>query len=394
MKFNFDEVVDRTHEEGSFSAKWSETPGMAKMFQAEEVPEDRLCFYIADMDFRTAPAITEALQKVAAHGIFGYSEAPREYFDAVCRWMRDRFEIEVKPEQIHCEHGAHTAIVNLIAKLTKPGAGVIVPVPSYFYRGDVYAGNRYFVPCPLKNDGGYYTFDYELFERLCKEEQNAMVILMQPHNPTGRLWKPEEMHRIAEICRANNVIMLCDDVHMDFKRKEQKVVPFIKEVGPEGIVMITGLGKTFNLAGLSITNVIVQDEELGKKLGTGGGGWLSPFSIAACIAAYTQGDEWVDALNDYLDDVLDYAVDRFHKELPKLKVCRPEGTYILWLDFTDCGFTQEELDKRIAGQAHVSITDGTGMEPGEGKIFRRFCAASPKSRVAEAIDRIVACLKD
>ena len=164
-------------------------------------------------------------------------------------------------------------------------------------------------------------------------------------------------------------------------------------VGPEGIVMITGLGKTFNLAGLSITNVITQDKTLGEKLGPGGHAGLSPFSIAACIAAYTQSDEWVDELNDYLDDVIDYAVDRIHKELPKIKVCRPEGTYILWLDFTDCGFTSEELDQRIAGKAHVSLTNGAGMEPPEGTIFRRFCIPSPKSRVAEAIDRLVECLK-
>jgi len=394
MKFNFDEVVDRTHEPGSYSAKWSENPHMAAMFQAEEVPSDRLCFYVADMDFRTAPAITEAVKTVASHGIFGYSSAPDAYFDAVRRWMKDRFDMDIKQEEIYCEQGAHSAIVHIIEKLTKPGDGVIVPLPSYFYRGDVNAGHRYFVGCPLKNDNGYYTFDYDLFEKLCKEPQNTMVILMQPHNPTGRLWKEEEVKKIAQICRDNNVIMLCDDVHMDFKRKENTVVPFSKTVGPEGIVMVTGLGKTFNLAGLSLTNVIVQDPKLVEKMGRGGGAWLSPFSIAACIAAYTEGDEWVDALNDYLDDVLEYAVERFHNELPKVKVVKPEGTYILWLDFTDCGFTSEELDKRIAGQAHVALTDGAGMEPEPGTIFRRFCAASPKSRVKDAIDRIVACLSE
>jgi len=216
---------------------------------------------------------------------------------------------------------------------------------------------------------------------------------MQPHNPTGRLWTEDEIRKIADICRKNNVIMICDDVHMDFCRKDNKVVPFINVVGPEGIVMVTGLGKTFNLAGLAITNVIIQDEELGKKFRPGGFGMISPFSIAACIAAYTQCDEWVDALNEYLDDTIDYAVDRFHKELPQVKVWRPEGTYILWLDFTDCGFTSEELDERIAGKAHVSLSDGAGMEPAEGTIFRRFCVTSAKSRVAEAIDRIVDCLK-
>ena len=393
MKFNFDEVIDRAHEEGSYSSKWSSNPRMADMFKSDVVPEDRLCFFVADMDFRCAPAIVEAVQKVAAHGIFGYSAAPAEYFQAVCRWMKDRFDFAVKPEEIRCAHGAHEAIVEIIDKLTKPGEGVIVPTPTYFYRGDVNQVNRYYVGCPMKNDNGYYTFDFDLFEKLCKEPQNTMTILQQPHNPTGRLWTEDEIRRIAEICRANNVIMLCDDVHMDFKRKENKVVPFINVVGPEGIVMVTGLGKTFNLAGLAITNIIIQDEELAKKFRPGGFGMLSPFSIAACIAAYTQCDEWVDSLNEYLDDLIDYAVDRFHKELPQVKVARPEGTYILWLDFTDCGFTSEELTDRIAGKAHVSLTDGAGMEPAEGTIFRRFCVPSAKSNVAEAIDRIVACLK-
>jgi len=393
MKFNFDEVIDRDREEGSYSSKWASTPQMAPMFKSEEVPEDRLCFFVADMDYRCAPAIVEAIQKVAAHGIFGYSVAPDEYFQAVIRWMKDRFSLDVKREEIRCAHGAHEAIVEIVDKLSKPGEGVIVPTPSYYYRGDVNQVNRYFVPCPLKNDNGYHTFDFELFEKLCKEPQNTMTIMMQPHNPTGRLWTEDEIRKIADICRKNNVIMICDDVHMDFCRKDNKVVPFINVVGPEGIVMVTGLGKTFNLAGLAITNVIIQDEELGKKFRPGGFGMISPFSIAACIAAYTQCDEWVDALNEYLDDTIDYAVDRFHKELPQVKVWRPEGTYILWLDFTDCGFTSEELDERIAGKAHVSLSDGAGMEPAEGTIFRRFCVTSAKSRVAEAIDRIVDCLK-
>ena len=285
MKYNFDEVVDRTHEAGSYSSKWAEGPGA--MFNCETTPEDRLCFFVADMDFRCAPEIVEGIQTVAKHGIFGYSTIPEEYYNAVIHWMKVRFDWDVKKEEIHTAHGAHSAVVEAIDKLTKPGAGVIVPQPTYFYRGDVAAVNRYYVGCPMKNDNGYYTFDWELFEQLCKEPQNSMVILQQPHNPTGRLWTDVEIRKIAEICRANNVIMLSDDVHMDFKRKENTVHPFVKVVGPEGIVTITGLGKTFNLAGLSITNVITQDEKLREKLGGNGHGMISPFSTAACIAAYT-----------------------------------------------------------------------------------------------------------
>ena len=136
----------------------------------------------------------------------------------------------------------------------------------------------------MNNDNGYYTFDFEAFEELCKEPQNTMVILMQPHNPTGRVWKEDEMRRIAQICRENNVIMVSDDVHIDFKRDGADIIPFMNVVGPEGLVMITGLGKTFNLAGLAITNVIIKDEKLMKKMGRGNT-MISPFSIAAFIAA-------------------------------------------------------------------------------------------------------------
>lgn len=392
MKYNFDEVIDRIHGEGSYSSKWSENPHTAQMFMSETIPEDRLCFFVADMDFHCAPEIIEAVEKVARHGVLGYSETPEAYYDAVRRWMKDRFDLTVKQEEIRCAHGAHAAVVEAIEKLTKPGDGVIVPQPTYYYRSDVIDINRYYIGFQMKNDNGYYTFDWEAFENLCKEPQNTMVILQQPHNPTGRIWKEEEIKRIAEICRSNNVIMLCDDVHMDFKRRENKVVPFINVVGPEGIVMITGLGKTFNLAGLFITNMIIQDEALRAKMGRNHG-LISPFSIAACIAAYTKCDEWVEQLNDYLDESIDYVVNRIHNELPKVKVCRPEGTYILWLDFTDCGMTSEELNQRIAGTAHIGMSDGAGMEPPAGTLFRRLCVTSPKSVMVEAMDRFVACMK-
>ncbi len=392
MKYNFDEVVDRANEAGSYSTKWAKNSSMATMFKADTVPEDRLCFYVADMDFRCAPEITDAVKTVANHGIFGYSETPEEYYNAVIRWMRDRFGMEVKREEIIPGHGAHAAICTTIERLTKPGSGVIVPWPTYGYRGDVTGVGRYYTGFQMKNDNGYYTIDWDEFEKICKEPQNSAIILQQPHNPTGRLWTDEEIKKIAEICRANDVLMICDDVHMDFKRRENTVHPFINVVGPEGIVMITGLGKTFNLAGLSITNFIIKDEALRKKMNYYGE-MISPFSAAACIAAYTKCDEWVEQLNDYIDESIDYVVNRFHNELPKVKVHKPEGTYILWVDFTDCGFTSEELDERIGGRAHIGLTNGAGMEQPEGTLFRRMCITSAKSELVKAMDRLVECLK-
>ena len=391
MKYNFDEVVDRIHEDGSYSSKWSNNERMAQMFLSDKLPEDRLCFFVADMDFRCAPEITAALVKEAQHGIFGYSSTPDEYYQAVCRWMNDRFGMNVKPEEISTAHGAHAAVVDAIEKLTKVGDGVIVPRPTYYYSNDVKGVGRHYVGFQMKNDNGYYTFDWDTFEALCKEPQNTMAIFQQPHNPTGRTWTEEEIRKIAKICRENNVIMLCDDVHMDIARKNVKVIPFINVVGPEGIVMITGINKTFNLAGLAVTNVIIQDPVLREKMG-GHFGMVSPFGIRACITAYNECDQWVDELNEYLDDCIDYVVDRFHNELPKVKVWKPEGTYILWLDFTDCGFTNEELNQRIAGQAHIGLSDGAGLEPPAGTIFRRLCVTSPKSILKEAMDRLVKVL--
>ncbi len=391
MKYNFDEVVDRIHEPGSYSSKWADNPNMARMFKTDRVPEDRLPFFLADMDFRCAPEIVEAVTQVAQHGIFGYSSPPQEYFNAVCRWMNDRFGMNVKPEEVIPCRGAHTAIIQLIQALTKEGDGIIVPRPTYYYSSDIKDFGRFYCGFQMKNDNGYYTYDWDAFEAFAKEPQVTMAIFQQPHNPTGRVWTEDEIRKMADICRRNNVIMLCDDVHMDIARKDCKVVPFINVVGPEGIVMVTGVNKTFNTAGLAVTNMIIQDEKLRAKMAPPHG--LSPFSIAAGIAAYTKGDQWVDELNEYLDSSLDYVVGRFHEELPKVKVWKPEGTYILWLDFTDLGLTSDELDERIAGKAHISFSDGRGMECPEGTIFRRFCVTAPKVTLKEVMDRLVSALK-
>lgn len=392
MKYNFDEVVDRIHEPGSYSSKWASNERMAAMFLTDKLPEDRLALYLADMDFRCAPEIIDALIAEAKHGIFGYTQAPDEYFEAVCAWNKRRFGIDVKPEDISIAHGAHTAIVNVVQKLTKEGDGVIIPQPTYYYKNDIIPYGRHYCGFQMIDDGkGYYTFDWEKFEALCKEPQNTLFIIQQPHNPTGRIWTEEEVKKMVSICRANNVTIISDDVHYDIKRKECEVVPFFKYCGSEGIIMITGINKTFNLAGLAVTNVIIQDPAIKEKMGAIRN-VISPFGVAACIAAYTKCDDWVDQLNDYLDECLDYVLDRFHKELPKVKVFRPEGTYILWLDFTALGLTSDELNQKIAGEAHIGFSDGAGMDAPEGTIFRRWCVTTRKEVLKDAMDRLVRVL--
>lgn len=382
MKYDFDELIDRRYGEGSYSSKWA---------AGSDAPEDRLPFFLADMDFRVCPAVLKGMQKVLDHGIMGYSSIPREYYEAVARWMRDRFGWHIDPSHITVHAGAHASIVKCIEKFTAPGDGVIVLQPTYYYRQDVSGCQRHYVGVRMNNDRGVYTMDWERFEEACKEPTNTMIIMQQPHNPTGKVWSVEEIKRIGEICERNNVLIVSDDVHMDIKRKGVTVEPLMKVLGTKNVAEVTGLGKTFNLAGLSVSNLIVEDEELIARLGPVRSS-TSPFGIAACIAAYTESDDWVDALNEYIDGLLDYALERFRTELPQVKVHRPDGTYILWLDFAGYGLTSDELSAKLDGEVHLSLSDGKGMEQAEGEIYRRMCLTSPKTLVADAIDRIVKAL--
>ncbi len=393
MKYNFDEIIDRTHDEGSYSSKWGETEHMKDMFYSDTLPEDRICFFLADMEFKTAPCIIDEMQKILNHGIIGYSSVPRAHFEAVARWMKVRFNWEINPDHVLLYSGAHTAIIDCIEKMTKPGDGIIIPQPTYYYRQDVTGTGRHYVGLRMKNDNGYYTFDFDKLEEVCKDPGNTMLIMQQPHNPTGRVWTIEELQKIGEICAKYNVIILSDEVHMDIKRKEVTVEPLMKVLGTKNIVTVTGINKTFNLAGLAVTNVIIEDNEIREKIGRNSN-HCTPFGYAACIAAYNQGDDWVDELNDYLDDTIDYAIERIHNELPKAKVWKPEGTYILWIDFAGYGLTEDELNDKLAKQAHLAMSNGEGMDEDEGEMFRRMCITMPKSMVKEGIDRMVKVLEN
>ncbi len=397
MKYDFDKRVDRAHGVGSYSMKWAEGERAAAMYgdkNATGLPEDRIPLFLADMDFECAPELKAALQKVVDHGIWGYSGANEDYGKAVARWEKDRFGIEISPKNVRYYAGCHPAIVDAIKKLTKEGDGVIVPCPTYYYKNDITSVGRHYTTFQMINNEGYYTFDWEKFEALCQDPQNTMAIFQQPHNPTGRCWTVEEIEKIGKICRENNVIMLSDDLHQDLKRKETVVTPFVKVLGNKGIINITGISKTFNAAGLAVANMYTEDEELNEKLGPVAVPFLSPFGIAACIACYTECDAWVDALNEYLDKSIDHVVERLHKEMPKLTVCKPEATYILWLDFTKYGLTSEEVNARIGGQAHLALSDGAGMDTPKGTVFRRMCCTSPIAVMDEAIDRLVKAFAD
>lgn len=392
MHYDFDKVIDRTNAPYSYSLKWM-TKGpaaeiMSGMMGKAMMSEDSLRFFTADMDFQCAPELTQALVETAQHGIFGYSAIPAEYRPAVCRWFKDRFDWEFKPEDIFVGWGGtHDLVAKCVKIYTKPGDGVIVLLPSYSFEADVEPLGREYVGIPMINTDGYYTIDFDAFEKACKEDKNTMFIMMQPHNPTGRVFTTEEMQRLADICRQNDVVIVCDSVHIDIARKDQKVIPMTKAVGTQGIITATAINKTFNAAGLAMSHLIIEDPALKEKYPANPVETPTPFGIAAVIAAYTKCDDWVDQLNEYLDKILTYAVDRFKKDLPKAKVILPEGTYVLWIDFAGYGLSDEELQKKF-DDADVVVSNGSTFGISEGEQYKRICLTAPMVKVQDLCDRL------
>ena len=385
MKYNFDQVIDRMNDPFSFSAKWSSRSAM-RTFGTEELPEDTICLQTADMDYRTAPEVVEDLKKVAEHGIFGYSMMDSRYYEAVCHWFHERFGWDFPAGDIIYTAGTHTAVAECVKRLTDPGDGVIITTPCYSYHGDVEANGRVYVTVDMLCEDNYYTVDYEAFEKACEEERNTMFVLCHPHNPSGRVFTVEELTRMTEICRKHHVIVVSDEVHCDIVRKGVDFQPLMKVVGPEGVVACTAVNKTFNLAGLAMSNMVISDPVLKERFGRIFG-FGSPFGIQAVISAYTKGGPWVDALNEYIDDILAYFIGFIQEKMPRVKVRMPEGSYITWLDFTGYGLTDDELADKFKEQ-HMVVSFGKGFDPSDGKQWIRMCLPSAKSVIMEACERM------
>lgn len=392
MKFDFDAIIDRIHAPYQYSSKWNDIQSNRDRYNyGNPLPKNRIPMQTADMDFKCSPAIVEALVKTAEHGIYGYTEIPDEYYEAVAGWFARRCDWHFQKEDIFpCMNGTHAAVQNCIKHYTAPGDGIILLLPSYGYRKDIEPLGRHEVDVQLIETDGYYTIDYAALEEAAKDPKNSMIILIQPHNPTGRIFTDEEIKKVGDICRCNNVLIVSDEVHIDIIRCGSACQPVMKVLGPKGVISTTAINKTFNTAGLAMTNVIIQDPELkakytDKKSST-------PFGISAVIAAYNDSEEWVDELNKYIDMLIEYSVGRLHKELPHAKVIVPEGTYCIWVDFRPYHLGAEEVNRRIVDKA-VMLKMGSVFSDKDGDEWARLCLTSPKSIIAEALDRIVDAFK-
>ena len=386
MIYDFDKVMNRRN---TFAVKWD---GLD--FFTDPMNEDTIPMMIADMDLPCPDPVVQSMHRVADNRIYGYSgeKCDSRYADALCRWVRDRHGWKIHPEEVICSHGTFGALTHVALLKTKPGQGVILMNPVYgHFAQDVAKCGREVVFCHLLADeNGYYTVDFEKLEALAADPNNTLLILCNPHNPVGRVWTAEELSRIAAICEQNGVFVISDEVHCDHLRAGVRFTPYLTACGDKGkAISLVGINKSFNMAGLSCSNAVIQDEDLRREVLENYPMVMpSPFAIAGHIAAYTEGDEWMDQVCAYIDGNIRWALDFFAREMPKVKVGCPEGTYFLWLDFRGYGLSDEEVHKRIYQDANVFLQDGTVHDPEAGHCFQRMCVPCARSVLETACRRI------
>lgn len=406
--YDFDEVIDRRHAPYSYSSKWSTSAATAEHNGLPAITDDHIALFTADMDFRCAAPIVDALRATADHGVFGYStlDGCERYHAAVTGWFARRDGWKINPDLMTFCAGTVRALQYAIEAFTRPGEGVIIQRPVYPpFAGSVEDAGRALLDNHLVRqvDGAetgdlYYTMDFEGLEKLAARPDATMLILCNPHNPVGRVWTSEELERVADICTRNGVMIVADEIHGDLLRPGVRM-RHLAQVAPYARVMTcTAVNKTFNLAGLSATNVVFSDArdrvrfERAMRFSE-----PTPFGISAVIAAYEQGEPWLEQCLSYLDGSIDAVLGFFAERLPDVHVRRPEGTYVLWFDFEDrcraLGIDGAELHRRIYEEAKVILQDGVKFDPRDGEFFQRMCVPSPRSVLMEACERIARVLQ-
>ena len=381
--YNFDKVINRRN---TNSVK----------FDADRVKNDEkmIPMWIADMDFEVLPEIKEALMKRAEHGIFGYAHPTDEYKEAVMGWMKRRHELDIEKDWIVCTPGVVTAIKLSVLAYTNEGDNIMMHKPVYHpFDSSVRSNDRNVVECPLNYNEGVYTCDFELFEKTIVENNVKMFILCNPHNPIGKVWSKEDLYQMGMICKKHNVLVVSDEIHMDFVYKGYKHASFynVDESFKDMSIILTAPSKTFNLASLQTSNVFIANEELRVKYTSlkSKVGVSDPniFGLEACQAAYTYGDKWVDELVEYLKGNIDYMVNFFNERLPKVKVAIPEGLYLVWVNFNEYGMSKEEQEDFMLNKAHIWVNEGYVFGTG-GEGFERFNIACPRSTLEKALSQL------
>jgi cystathionine beta-lyase len=383
MKYNFDEVIVRG---GNHAAKWEER---GRKFGRDDV----IPLWVADMDFRAAQPVIDALEAKARYGVFGYTHRPARYFDAVCRWQLRRNNWAIDQTLASFSPGVIPALSAIIHQFTQADDRLLIQTPVYQeFEDSVTAWNRRLVVSPLLETGGHYTVDFANFETALAQKP-AFFILCSPHNPVGRVWKQEELARMAGLCLRYGVRIISDEIHSDLVLWGGTHIPtatLSAEVAANTITLISGT-KTFNLAGLQAATVVFPNkadkilfEQFWRNLDMTRN---SCFSVVAMEAAFLHGEEWLGQLLRYLEGNINFIHDYCAKNIPAIKPNKPEATYLVWLDCRALGLSDTAL-ARFMVEAGLGMNSGASYGSG-GEGYMRLNAACPRTTLEEALEKLM-----
>lgn len=381
MTFNFDEMVNRR---GSNCVKWDEAPN-----------DDIIPLWVADMDFRTAPAVIEAVERRAAHGIYGYEHVPETYYNAIISWHKQHHNWEIDRTQILYTIGVVPAISAVIKALTSPGDHVIITTPVYnCFFSSIRNNDCIAEECALSYDGKRYTIDYNALEIAAAKDETTLLILCNPHNPGGRVWTPAELARVSEICHRHGVQIVSDEIHAEFVMTGHCFTPFATV--DHSVITCSAPSKAFNVAGLQNAYIVCPDAEkrakIDRAININEVCDVNPFGVEALIAAYTEGYPWLQALVQYIEENYKFLRDAFAEHAPHLKVMELEGTYLAWVDCKALGMTSHQIHELLMNEAHVWVNEGTTYGA-HGEGFIRINMACPRAMLERGLNRIFPCLQ-
>lgn len=383
MKYDFDKLTDRR---GTGSLKW-------------DVPHGELPMWVADMDFETAPEIIRALQERAVHGIFGYHVVTEDWYEAYRSWWERRHQLEMEKEWLIFCTGVVPAISSTVRKLTTVGENVLIQTPVYnIFFNSIRNNGRNVLESPLAYKNGEYSIDFADLEEKLADPQTTLMLLCNPHNPIGKIWDSETLARIGELCGKHHVLVLSDEIHCDLTDPEYRYIPFasVSRACRDNSITCLAPTKAFNLAGLQTAAVMVPNPVLRHKLNRGLNtdevAEPNAFAVAAAVAAFDQGEEWLEDLRHYLWENKQYVRKFIGERLPEIRVVPSDATYLLWLDCSLITGDGGALAAFIRRDSGLYLTEGE--EYGEpGKSFIRLNTACPRERLREGLERLERSVK-
>ena len=384
ITYDFDRIVDRRNT-NSLKYDFAKERG----YEANVLP-----LWVADMDFPTAAPVLDALQSAVSHGIFGYSEVKEDYYEAVSLWFRRHFDWEPRYEWLIKTPGVVFALAMAVRALTEPGDGVLIQTPVYYPFYSVIRDNdRVVVENELLYENGRYQIDFDDFEAKIRDNNVKLFILCSPHNPVGRVWTRPELQRMGEICQKQGVFVASDEIHCDFAYSEHPHTIFNTACPglTEQTIICTAPSKTFNLAGLQVSNIWIPNADIRRKLNKemdrSGYSQLNSLGLVAAKAAYESGEEWLLQCKRYLKDNLDFLRDFLSGRIPEIKLVEPDGTYFAWLDCSALGLDALGLKELVANKARLWLDDGY-IFGGKSSQFQRVVLACPRKILAQALEQL------